>query len=237
MIGDATYPIPTGLGSLVGTRLLTIREKWRLARLMMTLGKLDARPFDGVSLRAWLDQTAGPGNLAIFLGALFRLSTYGDDPEQMSAGAALDQLKLALAGNVWYLDGGWQTLVDGLRDRAASYRSGISDACQGRRRDERRARRDRAARRRSGTIRAGRPFWPLSRRKRWRSSLLAGRIAVGTMDGTRRTGSGGLPRPGPDASAAARESLRAWGSIVRSIFPSIPPPPVWPPKAWRSCTR
>ena len=24
-------------------------------------------------------------------------------------------MKLALAGNVWYLDGGWQTLVDGLR--------------------------------------------------------------------------------------------------------------------------
>ena len=38
----------------------------------------------------------------------------------MSAGAALQQLKLALAGNVWYLDGGWQTLVDGLHDHAAA---------------------------------------------------------------------------------------------------------------------
>ena len=37
-------------------------------------------------------------------------------PEEMSAGVGVDQLKLALAGNVWYLDGGWQTLVDGLRD-------------------------------------------------------------------------------------------------------------------------
>ncbi len=34
----------------------------------------------------------------------------------MSAGVALRQLRLALAGNVWYLDDGWQTLVDGLRD-------------------------------------------------------------------------------------------------------------------------
>jgi phytoene dehydrogenase-like protein len=46
----------------------------------------------------------------------------------MSAGAALDQLRLALAGNVWYVDGGWQTLIDGLRDRAlargADVRSG-----------------------------------------------------------------------------------------------------------------
>ncbi len=63
---------------------------------------------------------SAPGNLALLLGALFRLSTYCDDPERMSAGAALQQLKLALAGNVWYLDGGWQTLVDGLRDRAAA---------------------------------------------------------------------------------------------------------------------
>ena len=36
-------------------------------------------------------------------------------PTRLSAGVAIDQLRLALKGNVWYLDGGWQTLVDGLR--------------------------------------------------------------------------------------------------------------------------
>src|SRR6185312_8459462 len=40
-----------------------------------------------------------------------------DEPDRLSAGAAIDQLTLALLGNVWYLDGGWQVLVDGLRDR------------------------------------------------------------------------------------------------------------------------
>ena len=119
--GDASFPLPAGLGSLAGTRLLTIREKWRLARFLMTLSRLETRQFDAVSLRVWLDQTAGQGILALLLGALFRLSTYCDDPERMSAGVALRQLKLALAGNVWYLDGGWQTLVDGLRDHAASH--------------------------------------------------------------------------------------------------------------------
>ena len=38
-------------------------------------------------------------------------------PRRLSAGAAIDQLKLVIAGGVWYLDGGWQVLVDGLRDR------------------------------------------------------------------------------------------------------------------------
>src|SRR5437899_239644 len=36
------------------------------------------------------------------------------------AGAALRQLQLALAKNVTYVDGGWQTLVDGLRHAAAA---------------------------------------------------------------------------------------------------------------------
>ena len=119
--GDASFPLPAGLGSLAGTRLLTIRDKWRLARFMMTLARLDTRQFDSVSLRVWLDETAGPGNLALLLGALFRVSTYCDDPDRMSAGVALHQLKLALTGNVWYLDGGWQTLADGLRDQAGSH--------------------------------------------------------------------------------------------------------------------
>jgi phytoene dehydrogenase-like protein len=119
--GQVPYRIPSGVGSLVGSQLLTMREKWRLARLLTTLTKLDSRQFDGVPLREWLDETAGAGKLSLFLGALCRLSTYSDDPARMSAGAAIQQLKLALAGNVWYLDGGWQTLVDGLRDQGAKH--------------------------------------------------------------------------------------------------------------------
>jgi phytoene dehydrogenase-like protein len=46
-----------------------------------------------------------------------RVSTYADDIHAHSAGAALRQVQRALKG-VLYLDGGWQTLVDGLH-RAA----------------------------------------------------------------------------------------------------------------------
>jgi phytoene dehydrogenase-like protein len=119
--GEAAFPIPTGIGSLVATRLLNFREKWRLARFLMTLTKLETRQFDGVSLREWLDTVIGSSNLASLLCALFRVSSYCNDPERMSAGVSLHQLKLALAGNVWYLDGGWQTLVNGLRDQATSF--------------------------------------------------------------------------------------------------------------------
>ncbi|MEZ0227443.1 MAG: FAD-dependent oxidoreductase, partial [Planctomycetota bacterium] len=50
------------------------------------------------------------------LAALFRVSTYAGD-ERQSAGAALDQARAAFKG-VWYLDGGWQSLVTGLLDVA-----------------------------------------------------------------------------------------------------------------------
>jgi phytoene dehydrogenase-like protein len=125
---ESAYPIPTGVGSFLGSRLLSVPEKWRLARILTTLPKLDTRQLDGTLLRDWLEQMGGGGNLALLLAALCRVSTYCHDPDRMSAGAALHQLKLALAGNVWYLDGGWQTLVDGLHDfaaqRGADFRNG-----------------------------------------------------------------------------------------------------------------
>ena len=83
--GEASFPIPAGIGSLIGSRLLTVREKWRLARFLTTLPKLDTRQFNGVPVRDWLDRAIGSGNLALLLGSLFRVSTYCNDPEQMSA--------------------------------------------------------------------------------------------------------------------------------------------------------
>jgi phytoene dehydrogenase-like protein len=49
---------------------------------------------------------------------LVRVTTFANDPEHQSAGAALDQLQLAVAAGVLYVDGGWQTIVDGLRSVA-----------------------------------------------------------------------------------------------------------------------
>jgi phytoene dehydrogenase-like protein len=119
--GDSTHPIPLGLGVLLGSRLLGLREKWRLVRTLMALDRLDTRGLDRVPLQDWLNRAVGAGKAAALLRMFVRVGTYSDDPGRLSAGAALDQLKLGLAGNVWYLDGGWQTLVDGLRDAASGH--------------------------------------------------------------------------------------------------------------------
>lgn len=118
---DAAYRFPQGFGSLLASRLLSSIEKWRLARFLSRLPKLDTGKFAGMTLARWIGESAGAAGLAKLLGALFRVSTYVSDSNRMSAGAALEQLKLALAGNVWYLDGGWQTLIDGLRQRAVEH--------------------------------------------------------------------------------------------------------------------
>jgi phytoene dehydrogenase-like protein len=59
--------------------------------------------------------------------ALIRLSTYTNNPEVLSAGAALAQLQLGLRG-VDYVDGGWISLVEGLeaiaKNNGAEFRLG-----------------------------------------------------------------------------------------------------------------
>lgn len=126
--GDVQYPRPTGLASLLKSRLLTLREKWRFFRLLTRFPRIDTRELDRTPLRDWIERTAGQGRLAKVLRAMTRVSTYTDDPVRASAGAAIDQIRLGLAGNVWYLDGGWQTIVNGLRARAVERGA---DVCTG----------------------------------------------------------------------------------------------------------
>jgi phytoene dehydrogenase-like protein len=53
------------------------------------------------------------------ISALTRVATYAGDLDLVAADAAVAQLQLALEGVV-YLDGGWQSLVDGLEAAATS---------------------------------------------------------------------------------------------------------------------
>jgi phytoene dehydrogenase-like protein len=116
--GDLIQPLPAGALALLSSRLLTVGAKWELARVLGRIPRLDTAAADGVSLADWLRRNVRHGSVATLLRTLVRVGTFVDEPDRFSAGAALAQLKLALAKNVIYLDGGWQTLVDGLAGRA-----------------------------------------------------------------------------------------------------------------------
>ncbi len=117
------HALPGGFVSLLTTGLLRLPGKFETARLLGTLQKLDAGAVQHLTVRQWLDRTIRQPDVRRLVQALFRLATYANAPQRQSAGAALAQLQMALATNVSYLDGGWQTLVDGLR--AAAEAAGV----------------------------------------------------------------------------------------------------------------
>lgn len=116
--GGRAHTLPGGLLSLLTTDLFGIGGKLEVARLLAILPRLDAAPHDSVPWSDWVRDNVGAPVARELLTALIRLSTYLNAPDRVSAGAALRQLQMALASNVLYLDGGWQTLVDGLREVA-----------------------------------------------------------------------------------------------------------------------
>jgi phytoene dehydrogenase-like protein len=120
--GGRLHALPGGPVSLLTTSLLPLGAKLEVARLLGGIARLDTAALDGVPVTAWLQRSLRYGETRELVAALFRLSTYVNDPERFSAGVALHQLQLALRHNVLYLDGGWQTLVDALR--AAAERAG-----------------------------------------------------------------------------------------------------------------
>jgi phytoene dehydrogenase-like protein len=109
---------PLGALSLLMTRLLSFGEKIETARLLASLTSIERDALDGVTLREWLESVTRSERVRQLLATIVRVTTYSNDAERLSAGAALAQVRLGLKGNVDYLDGGWQTLVDGALEAA-----------------------------------------------------------------------------------------------------------------------
>jgi hypothetical protein len=71
----------------------------------------------------WFDELGLEGDERQVVEMLARTATYVADLDTVSADLVALQVKLAAQGNVDYLDGGWQTILDGLG--AASERAGV----------------------------------------------------------------------------------------------------------------
>lgn len=115
--------------TLLRTGLLTWREKFDFLKALATIVR--AKPADAANtpLQAWV---AGQTNSVIvqqILQMLGRVTTYSNDPAQLSTAVYLQQMQYTLKKNVTYLDGGWQTLVDGLQraaeDAGAQVETGV----------------------------------------------------------------------------------------------------------------
>lgn len=107
-------PLPTGLPSLVKTNLLGMIGKTELASFLGNLGSKGWEDWDKISASELLGRHLKQPDSLGFVQALARLTTYCDAPDTLSAAALLGQLKSSTKGGVVYLNGGWQSLVDGL---------------------------------------------------------------------------------------------------------------------------
>jgi phytoene dehydrogenase-like protein len=121
------HALPGGLVSLLTTGLLRLPEKLELGRLLASLPRLDTATLDGVTLAGFLSRSLRHPGTREVVAAVVRLTGYANAPSEISAGAALAQLRLGLSPGVLYLDGGWQSLVDALarsaRDAGAELHS------------------------------------------------------------------------------------------------------------------
>ncbi|MGZ3429227.1 MAG: FAD-dependent oxidoreductase, partial [Polyangia bacterium] len=125
--GGELHTLPTGAVSLLTTGLLSLGAKRRAGLLMARLPRIDTDALAGVSMAAWLDENAPGADLRAFFGAAVCVSTYCADFDALSAGAAIAQIASAIDPGVRYLDGGWQSLVDGLAAAARAARATLVD--------------------------------------------------------------------------------------------------------------
>ena len=110
------HTLPVGFTSLLTTGLLGLHGKFTFARVLQTLPSVDPAPWNSRTLTDWLT-TIGDERVRLLIQMLSRVTTFTNDPDRQSAGAVIQQLQLSLR-NVLYLDGGWQTIVDGLETAA-----------------------------------------------------------------------------------------------------------------------
>lgn len=114
------YSIPIKLSHLLTTKLLKgLRSKIETIRFFIDLNKMNLDELQGMSFQEWLDKSFKNSDAKDFVKMLARIATYTYNSETLSAKLALYQIRIAVGG-VIYIDGGWQTLVDGLIDIAKS---------------------------------------------------------------------------------------------------------------------
>ncbi|CAN5391340.1 FAD-dependent oxidoreductase [soil metagenome] len=107
-------PLPYNAARMARSKLLSLRSKAVAARLFAIFEK-PPKDSPGLSFGDWLEQRNTPDDLSKLVLALARLGTYAATPELWSASTIIRQLGLARRG-VIYVDGGWQRIVEQLRD-------------------------------------------------------------------------------------------------------------------------
>jgi phytoene dehydrogenase-like protein len=123
------HPFPTSAMDLLRTDVLGAADKAEFMAIMARLATLRAASLAQISTQSWIVQTAHRQKVRHLLEAVARVSLYTAGIDLASADVFVDRLQQSLKHPVHYVEGGWQTLVDGLRRAAQSAGTEILDSC------------------------------------------------------------------------------------------------------------
>lgn len=112
VIDGKAHIAPSGPITLARTKALNASEKFEVAKLLAKLPKFHPSEYAKVSVSTWIRDAAKHDRSRAMLHGLCRLATYVNNPDELSAEVAIEQLQYGLGPGVLYLDGGWQSLVD-----------------------------------------------------------------------------------------------------------------------------
>jgi len=108
------HTLPSGAASLMTTSLFDIADKAGFVSVMAKLNQAGTPPG---SFANWADAQRLRPRVRGALSALLRLSSYAHAEGEVPAAEAIAQIRLALGGTL-YVNDGWQTLADGLLEKA-----------------------------------------------------------------------------------------------------------------------
>lgn len=114
------HTMPVGFVSLITTGLMPLADKLEFSRMLASLGDVDAQAVMTMPAIEWVERTVKGAGARGVIKNFLRVATYTGDLARLSAGAAIEQLRHVVKHHVLYLDGGWQVLVDALRERATA---------------------------------------------------------------------------------------------------------------------
>ena len=115
MQGGKLSPFTADPLGFLRTNVLNVGDKLALLRLFVTLGAAKPRALANTSVQGWLDHNIRRPQLRRLMTALARTFVYSTALDLISAELFVEKLQRALRHPVHYVDGGWRTLVDGLR--------------------------------------------------------------------------------------------------------------------------
>jgi phytoene dehydrogenase-like protein len=121
--GGKPSPFPADPLGLLRTHVLDAADKLALVRLFVALGAAKPQALAKMSVQEWLDRKVRRPQLHRLMMALARTFVYSTALDLVSAELFVEKIQRSLRDPVHYIDGGWGTLVDGLR--VAAERAGV----------------------------------------------------------------------------------------------------------------